>query len=97
MHAGGLRHCGVPVAQGVRYQLVLFLLSTDHPDVAGRLQAIGAAAGAKAAQGARAPLDIALSTAALSTRSMARAFLTVADASRATSTGPRAPLSERPR
>ena len=65
MHAGGLRHCGVPVAQGVRYQLVLFLLSTDHPDVAGRLQAIGAAAGAKAAQGGRAPLDIALSTAAL--------------------------------
>ena len=30
------------------YASVLFLLSTDHPDLAGRLQAIGAAAGAKA-------------------------------------------------
>ena len=65
MHAGGLRHCGVPVAEGVRYQLVLFVLSTEHADVAGRLQAIGAAAGAKAAQGARAPVDLELSTAAL--------------------------------
>jgi hypothetical protein len=47
MHAGAIPHCGVPVESGVRYQLVLFLLSERHPDVAGRLQAIGAAAGAK--------------------------------------------------
>ena len=60
LHAGGLRHCGVPVRSGVRYQLVLFLLSTEHPDVAGRLQAIGAAAGAKA--GAK---DVPLSSVAL--------------------------------
>ena len=63
MHAGGLRHCGVPVASGSRYQLVLFLLSADYPDVAGRLQAIGAAAGAKASQGAL--MDVPLSTKAL--------------------------------
>ena len=30
-----------------RYQLVLFLISTSHPDPAGRLKAVGAAAGAK--------------------------------------------------
>ena len=47
MHAGGIPHCGVPVASGARYQLVLFVLSTKFADVAGRLQAIGAASGAK--------------------------------------------------
>ena len=49
IHAGGLPHCGVPVSTGSRVQLVLFLLSTAHPQLDGRLQAIGAAAGAKAA------------------------------------------------
>ena len=37
----------MPVASGARYQLVLFLLSSHFADVAGRLQAIGAASGAK--------------------------------------------------
>ena len=35
------------MASGTRYQLVLFLISTSHPDPAGRLKAVGAAAGAK--------------------------------------------------
>merc|ERR1719399_2787437 len=42
MHAGRLPHAGVPVARGTRYQLVLFLISTEFPDIAGRLQAVGA-------------------------------------------------------
>ena len=62
MHAGAIPHCGVPVASGARYQLVLFVLSTEHADLAGRLKAIGAAAGAKAGG----PLmDVPLSTDAL--------------------------------
>lgn len=62
VHAGGIPHCGVPVDRGARYQLVLFILSTAHADLSGRMQAIGAAAGAKAAK----PLmDVDLSTAAL--------------------------------
>jgi tetratricopeptide (TPR) repeat protein len=48
LHAGRLPHCGVPVGSGVRSQLVLFLISTQHVDPAGRLKAVGAAAGAKA-------------------------------------------------
>lgn len=47
LHAGRTPHCGVPVSSGARYQLVLFLISEEHPDLGGRLQAIGAAAGAK--------------------------------------------------
>lgn len=62
LHAGRLVHCGVPVSRGSRYQLVIFLITTRFADVAGRLQAIGAAAGAKA----RGELqDIPLSTSAL--------------------------------
>ena len=62
VHAGGIPHCGVPVSRGARYQLVLFILSTEHADLSGRLQAIGAASGAKAAK----PLmDLELSTASL--------------------------------
>lgn len=59
LHAGGIPHCGVPVSSGSRYQLVLFLLSVDQPELSGRLQAIGAAAGAKR-QGAL--QDVELST-----------------------------------
>ncbi len=62
MHAGGVPHCGVPVASGARYQLVLFLLSTDFPDLCGRLKAIGAASGAKAGS---ALMDVQLSDTAL--------------------------------
>ena len=47
MHAGGIPHSGVPVASGTRYQLVLFVLSTQFADVAERLKAIGAETGAK--------------------------------------------------
>ena len=60
VHAGRIAHCGVPVSSGVRHQLVLFLLSTEHAELAGRLQAIGAATGATA--GAK---DLRLSTASL--------------------------------
>ena len=62
MHAGAVPHCGVPVASGERYQLVLFILTDKHPDLPGRLKAIGAAAGAKAAS---ALMDVKLSTTAL--------------------------------
>ena len=67
LHAGGLPHCGVPVSSGTRYVLVLFLLSTTAPMVGGRLQAIGAAAGAKPVLGGgvRAPRDLELSCACL--------------------------------
>lgn len=69
LHAGRLPHCGVPVDTGVRYQLVLFLISADHIDTAARLKAVGAALGAKAADpGGRAtgtPVDEPLSTRAL--------------------------------
>jgi Tfp pilus assembly protein PilF len=68
MHAGALPHCGVPVSRGTRYQLVLFLLSTAHADVSGRLQAIGAATGAKAQKEL---MDLALSTTVLE-RAVAR-------------------------
>ena len=36
---GRLTHCGVPVTCGTRYLLVLFLLATTEPLLAGRLQA----------------------------------------------------------
>ena len=52
----------MPVASGRRYQLVLFILTTEHADVPARLKAIGAAAGAKAAGKL---MDVGLSTAAL--------------------------------
>ena len=71
MHAGGIPHCGVPVRSGCRYQLVLFLLSTEHADIAGRLKAIGAAAGAKS-HGEL--MDVALSTAVLERACKANAF-----------------------
>mmetsp|Transcript_17158 Transcript_17158/g.56308 ORF Transcript_17158/g.56308 Transcript_17158/m.56308 type:complete len:285 (+) Transcript_17158:794-1648(+) len=68
LHAGGLPHCGVPVTRGVRHLLVLFLLAAPLPLLAGRLQAIGAAAGTKPQffiQPRRRPADLALSSAAL--------------------------------
>jgi|TARA_B100000524_G_scaffold128239_1_gene63223 tetratricopeptide (TPR) repeat protein len=39
LHAGRTPHCGVPVTSGSRYQLVLFLIGTQQPDLGGRLQA----------------------------------------------------------
>lgn len=33
LHAGRIVHSGVPVTSGVRHQLVMFLLSTEHPDL----------------------------------------------------------------
>lgn len=67
LHAGRLPHSGVPVGSGVRCQLVLFLISTQHVDRAARLKAVGAAAGAKAGQpgAAAAAVDESLSTRAL--------------------------------
>lgn len=62
VHPGILRHCGVPVESGSRYQLVLFILSTEFADLSGRMQAIGAAAGAKAAGEL---MDVALSSSML--------------------------------
>jgi cytochrome c-type biogenesis protein CcmH/NrfG len=77
VHAGRIPHSGVPVSRGVRYQLVVFLMSTSHVDLGGRLQAVGAAAGAKrfdgsseqrrrAAKAAGGVTDVALSSKALS-------------------------------
>lgn len=68
LHPGGLTHCGVPVTRGTRHVLVLFLLSATEPQLGGRLQAIGAAAGTKpqfAGGTPRPPADLALSCAAL--------------------------------
>jgi len=67
LHAGRLVHCGVPVARGTRYQLVIFVLSTDHADVAGRLQAVGAATGSKAS-GALQDLTLSCRTLELSSK-----------------------------
>ena len=41
LHASPLSHCGVPITEGERYVLAVFVISEDHVDVAGRLQAKG--------------------------------------------------------
>ena len=67
VHAGGLVHAGVPVTRGTRHVLVLFLVGAEHPMLSGRMQAVGAAAGAKPVLGGapREPRDLALSVAML--------------------------------
>jgi hypothetical protein len=41
LHASPLVHAGAPTAAGRRYQLVVFLVSEQWPDVAARLQLAG--------------------------------------------------------
>ena len=67
VHAGGLVHAGVPVTRGTRHVLVLFLVGAEHPMLSGRMQAVGAAAGAKPVLGGapREPRDLTLSVAML--------------------------------
>ena len=67
VHAGGLVHAGVPVTRGTRHVLVLFLVGAEPPMLSGRMQAVGAAAGAKPVLGGapREPRDLTLSIAML--------------------------------